>query len=337
MPKPRRHPFTDILRRVGLASALVVFIALVVLLGRDGYVDTTGNEIGFLDALYYASVTATTTGYGDIAAVSDGARLAAILLITPARVLFLILVVSTTVEVLTDQTRKFIRTARWRSSVNKHIIICGFGETGQSAAADLIRRGHQSKEIIVVDTDIDNVQLATNYGYVAIHGDATHNDVLTQAAIDKAESVIVTPNRDDTSVLITLSIRELNDSVHIVAGGKEQENLHLLRQGGANEVIDASATVGRLIGLGTHAPGAVEVVDELLDAGSGLELTEVKPVTKNNVAAIPEGCNLLAVVRDGKRLAVSELNENKLQPDDRLIVVEKRTDEYEHLLKDSIK
>lgn len=85
---PRGHstPLRAILRRLLFAIGLVVFVAVVVRLGRDGYVDVTGEPIGFLDALYYASVTVTTTGYGDITAVTSGTRLATLLLITPARI-----------------------------------------------------------------------------------------------------------------------------------------------------------------------------------------------------------------------------------------------------------
>ena len=141
VPRRERAPFTAIMRRIAFAIGLVVFVALVVRIGRDGYTDVTGNDISFLDALYYASVTVTTTGYGDITAVSSGARQATVLLITPARILFLILVVSTTVEVLTDQTRELIQKRRWRQQVNDHTVICGYGATGASAAADLISRG----------------------------------------------------------------------------------------------------------------------------------------------------------------------------------------------------
>jgi len=138
LPVRPRHPFKSILWRVAFAWALLCFIAVVVYVGRDGYVDSAGGDIGAIDALYYASVTVTTTGYGDITAISDGARLATVVLITPARILFLILVVGTTVEVLTDQSRQLILTRRWRQRVNDHFVICGFGSTGRSAAAELV-------------------------------------------------------------------------------------------------------------------------------------------------------------------------------------------------------
>ncbi len=321
VPRRRRAPFTAIVRRVAFAIGLVVFVALVVRLGRDGYIDITDNDIGFLDALYYASVTVTTTGYGDITAISDGARLATILLITPARILFLILVVSTTVEVLTDQTREHIQKRRWRQQVNDHTVICGYGATGASAAADLLSRGMDPADIIVVDHNPNVIEEAVAAGFVGVVGDATRREVLAQAAIDRAKAVIVAPNRDDTAVLITLTIREINSDAHIVAGGREQENLHLLRQGGADEVIDATAAVGRMLGLGTLAPGAVRVLDDLLDAGDGLELVEVVAEASGDGYIAPPGCNVVAVIREGTRLPPSAVGTESLQADDRLVVL----------------
>lgn len=321
LPGVARAPLNAVLRRVGFAVSLVVFVALVVLLGGSGYEDVTGDDIGFIDALYYASVTVTTTGYGDITALSTEARLATILLITPARILFLILVVGTTVEVLTEQSRRLLTTKRWRRQVKNHYLICGFGATGRSAAEDLISRGIEMQSIVAVDTDRDSVDEATKAGYVAIHGDASKRAVLRQASVEHARAVIIAPNRDDTAVLITLTVRELNPDVHIVAGGREQENLHLLRQGGANEVIDATAAVGRMLGLGTHAPGAVQVLDDLLDAGTGLDLVEVGPDLSSGTPTIPDRVTLVAVVRDGVTLRADEIAERPLQATDRLVVL----------------
>ena len=321
LPRHERAPLASVGRRIGFATALVVFVALVVRVGRDGYIDVTGDPIGMLDALYYASVTVTTTGYGDITAVSDGGRLATILLITPARILFLILVVSTTVEVLTKQSREIIAERRWRQRVNKHTVICGFGATGRAAAADLLTRGVAAEELVVVDRDPESVDVATKLGYVGIVGDATRTEVLELAAIAQASSIVVAPNRDDTAVLITLTARELNPNAHIVAGGREQENLHLLRQGGADEVIDATAAVGRMLGLGTHAPAAVRVLDDLLDASEGLELVELDPSTVDGAPAAPAGATLVAIIRSGKRLPQNDVTEANIRPGDRIVVL----------------
>lgn len=315
VPGRQRSPLAAIVRRVAFAIGLVVFIALVVRLGRNGYTDVTGDPISILDALYYASVTVTTTGYGDITAVTDGTRLATLLLITPARIVFLILVVGTTVEVLTDQTRHILRTDRWRKRVDNHIIICGFGATGRSAAADLRSRGREAGAIVVVDIDPAAIDHANSLGYVGIVGDATSTAVLRDAMIERADGVIVAPNRDDTAVLVTLTARELNPTATIVAGAREQENLHLLQQGGADEVIDATVAVGRMLGLAMEAPGAVRAFDDMIDAGSGLELVEVGPEEFDN------GGTLVAIERDGKRLPPKQVARDQIRPGDRLVIV----------------
>lgn len=320
LPSSEHTPGRAVLRRVGFAVSLVVFVALVVRLGRDGYSDVTGDDISLLDAIYYASVTVTTTGYGDITAVSDGARLATILLITPARILFLILVVGTTVEVLTDQSRRLLLTRRWRRRVRDHIIICGYGSTGQSAAEELVSRGTPRGDIAVVDLDPTSIDLAAGQGFVGIVGDATHSEVLTLAGVSAANSIIVTPARDDTAVLITLTARELNDTARIVAGGRERENLHLLRQGGADEVIDETAAVGRMVGLATESPEASEVLDDLINGGRGLELVEVAPIETERGPVPPAGCTLVAVFRNGERITLAD-DRSDLRSTDHLIVL----------------
>ncbi len=321
LPRPQRAPLAAVLRRVAFAGGLVVFVAVVVRVGRGGYVDVTGDAISFLDALYYASVTVTTTGYGDITALSDGARFATILLITPARILFLILVVGTTVEVLTDQSRQLLLTRRWRQRVKDHFVICGFGSTGQSAAQELLDRGTPASAVVVVDRSEDALEQATRLGFVAVMGDATQNAVLAQAGIADARAVVVTPNRDDTAVLVTLTVRELNPRAHIVSGVRERENLHLFRQGGADEVIDSTAAVGRMLGLAVSAPGAVTVLDDLLDAGSGIELVEIPAVEVEGRALVPDGAMLVAVIREGSRLPPERTDPAELRVNDRLVVV----------------
>jgi len=331
VPRPQRAPLVAVGRRVGLALALVIFVALVTWIGGDGYVDsasTTGESPSFIDALYYASVTVTTTGYGDITAVTTGTRLATIFLITPARIVFLILVVGTTVEVLTDQSREFLASRRWRRTVKDHILICGYGATGQSAANELIKRGHATSEIVIVDQFPEALARAAAAGFVTIEGDATRSAVLEQAGVQRAHSVIVAPNRDDTAVLITLTVRELNRHARIVVGGREQENLHLLRQGGADEVIDATAAMGRMIGLAATAPGAVGVIGDLLNSGSGLDLHEIEPITADGNVVAPKDATVIAVVRNGQRLLGTDIDMTELRASDRLIILAEPSSEH---------
>ena len=128
--------------RVAIAVAALVITTVIVYVERDCYHDR--DEMGaltWIDAIYYATVTLSTTGYGDITPVCESARLANVIIITPLRFLFLIVLVGTTIEVLTQRTREQVRSNRWRSNVNDHTVIIGYGVKGRAAARSLVDAG----------------------------------------------------------------------------------------------------------------------------------------------------------------------------------------------------
>jgi voltage-gated potassium channel len=288
---------------------LLVLVAALTWIGRSGYRDVDGSSITLLDALYYASVSITTTGYGDITPVSDGARAVTALVVTPARVLFLIVLVGTTIELLTERFRAARRESRWRNDVHNHVIIVGFGTKGRGALETLLAGGHTtSDQVIAIDTSPEAVAEAGAAGVPAILGDGTRTAVLRQARVDSARAVIVTCHRDDTATLVTLTARELNPRAVITAGVREAENAHLLRQSGASTVIVSSEASGRMLGLATAAPGAVGVLEDLLVLGSGMDLSEraadgseVGGPPRSTFDTIP-----IALVRDGSTYSFRE-------------------------------
>ena len=86
-------------------------------------------------------------------------------------------------------------------------------------------------------------------GLAVVTGDATRREVLRRAGVDEAQQVIITTDRDDSNVLATLTVRQLNPDAYIVAAVREQDNVPLVRQCGADSVITSSDAVGRLLGL----------------------------------------------------------------------------------------
>jgi voltage-gated potassium channel len=281
-----------------------------------------------LDAFYYSTVSVTTTGYGDITPVSRSARLLTTLVITPTRVLFLILLVGTTVELLAARTRASYRENHWRKRLKGHVVVCGFGTKGNSAVHAMVGGGVDRKQIVVIDTSSMRVADATAKGFVAVHGDATSAATLEEANIRSASAVIVAADRDDTSVLITLTARQLNTDAYLVAAVREEENGSLLEQGGANLVITSSAAAGRLLGLGTLAPRAVRVLEDLMATGQGLDVAE-RPITPDEVgplADIKVRVPVLAVVRDDKVLLFDDEEVQQLRPGDRILYVDTNPD-----------
>jgi voltage-gated potassium channel len=321
LPGEEAGPFQKIGRRLLLALALITLVALVTYLGRDGYVDPEDPEISVLDAFYYSTVSITTTGYGDIRPVSDEARLLTTIIVTPARVLFLILLVGTTLEILAERSRQAYRRARWRKRLHDHTIICGYGTKGRAAVRTLLGKGTKPEQIVVIDERHDSRALAAAEGLAAVAGSASSREVLDEAGIAGARSVIVAVDRDDAAVLITLTARELNADATIVAAVREEENVHLLHQSGANGVITSSAAAGRLLGLSSETPQVTEVMEDLLTVGEGLDIVE-------RVIGAPEGADaahadhsslMLAVVREGELIRFGDSRIAELREGDRVI------------------
>ncbi len=308
-----------------MALGLLVVVALTVLATRGGYIDETGRTIGLLDALYYASVTVTTTGYGDITPVTTQARLAALLIITPARVAFLLVVVGTTVELLTDRWREKLRHERWRRRVKDHHVICGYGVKGRSAARSLEGDGLDGGDIVIVESDPKVAEAASADGYTVVPGDATRSHTLLQAQLERCRAVIVAPERDDTAVLITLTARELAPDATIVASVRERENAHLLRQSGADAVITTAETSGRLLGVTSRNPNVAAVVTDLLQTSQGLAIEEREVLPDEIGRPVSEAHGLvLAVVRRGTLLRYDNAALDELRHGDLLLGLPER-------------
>jgi len=322
----RFSPVRNIGIRILIAFLALVLTALIVYLERDCYRD--GDQVGtlsLLDALYYATVSLSTTGYGDITPICDSSRLVNVTVITPLRFLFLIVLVGTTIEVLTQRTREEFRSSRWRKHVQDHTIVIGFGVKGRSAAKTVTDAGIPSARVVVVSPDRAAVDEATRSGYVGVVGDARREEVLRDAAIDKAARIIIAVDEDDTSVLITLTARRLAPQATIVVSARESVNADILRQSGADTVIPTAESAGHLMGLSLVSPVAGDLMEDLLDSGRGLEVVE-RPITREELGVAPSdldasGQIVLAVIRGAEVHRFDQESVQSLQQGDRLVVI----------------
>ena len=239
--RPRTSLFRRLGIRLGLAALIVFAVTTSVYIERDGFADNShpGDPLSWLDSIYYAATSLTTVGYGDIVPVSPNARLFNTIFLTPIRLLFLILFFGVAYELSVF----FMRRTEEREvqdlnkRVEKHTIICGYGTTGRAAASTLISQGKPKRDIVVIDRSREAVDRAVSDGYSAFYGDATEEATLRRAGVHKAESVLVAPGRDDTAVLICLTVNDIDPDLNLVAAGMEEENLKLLYQAGADRVI----------------------------------------------------------------------------------------------------
>ncbi len=323
LPLVRQGPLRALGIRLGAAITLVLLTVAIIYADRDGYRDVNEDGLTLLDCFYYAVVTLSTTGYGDITPVTPDARLINIVFITPARVLFLIILVGTTLEVLTDQYRNSLRVSRWRRKLKDHIIVCGYGTKGRAAVAALLETGYDKSRIVIVENREAGVRQAAANGLAVIEGNATRSAVLEQADVKNAKSVIIATDSDEASVLISLTVRQLTaGQVRIIASVREQENAALLKQSGAHHVIVSSATAGRLLGLTTTTPPLIDVVEDLLTPGQGMALA-MRSAERAEVGRNPRELQTLvvALIRRGKVMPLGGPQAMTIETGDMLIYI----------------
>jgi voltage-gated potassium channel len=321
LPASEVHPLLRIARRLLLAVGFLLLAALIVW-ATPGYTDEVDGDVSFADALYLATVSLSTTGYGDITPETPSARAVHTLLITPLRVLFLIVLIGTTVETLASTTREQFRINRWRKTLRDHTVVVGYGVKGRSAVTTLQDNGVPAEEIVVIDPDQYAANEATDKGLTAIVGDATRSEILNRAGVSSAKRVVVTTDRDDTNVLVTLTARQLNPDAEVSVAVREAENVELMKHSGADIVVPSSDAVGRILGLSTISPFLGHVLEDLLATGQGMEVAE------REVAPREEGRTtkqlddvVLAVLRDGNLLPFHSPAIGHLVRGDRVIVV----------------
>lgn len=319
----RENPYRAVTQRFALALILLILLAVITWVGRDGYSDAGGGDtpLTFVDALYYSTVTITTTGYGDIVPVTQSARLITTLVVTPVRILFLVLLVGTTLELVADRSRFLYRLRNWKKDLDDHVVVCGFGVKGRSALEYLTNHG-SPRAAVAIDTGEEALEAANTMGISGILGESFDTEILRAAEVPKAGMVIVSLSTDELSILTILRVRELNKKVKIVASCREDTNVELLKRSGASEVIVSASSAGRILGMAAQAPEAAKVVNELLTFGDGLDINE------RTVTAAGEALNrntdetTIAVVRDDKVLQPGDDACLPLRPGDQVIYVD---------------
>ncbi|WP_344801417.1 potassium channel family protein [Microlunatus ginsengisoli] len=329
LPDRRSTPARELGKRILIALGILAITVAIVFIDRDSYTDSSDGVVSFVDSIYYSTVTITTTGYGDITPVTPHARLINSIIVAPLRVIFLVLLVGTTLQVLANEGRRIFRDNRWRKHMRNHVVVIGYGTKGRSAVGTLVDNGANPAQVVIIDNRPASITEANIKGYAAIEGDGTRREILRRAEIIKAREVVITLDRDDSAILVTLTVRQLNPSAHVVVAVREDDNAPLLRQSGANAVITSSEAVGRLLGLSAVSPNLGVVIEDLLSSKEGLEVGE-RQVTRDEVGKSSDevrGERVVAVVRNKTLRRFYDPTVATLETGDQVVVVRHAAEE----------
>jgi len=267
-------PSQKLATRILLAVLLFTIAFALLWWDRDGLRDQADGEVSFTDVIYFTMITVSTVGYGDIVPVSTSARLIDALVVTPIRFGLWFLFLGTAYQLIIRQYMEGYRMAKLQSMLNHHLIVCGFGHTGLSSTKELLSRGARPDQIVVIEQKEERVRLAGSLGIAALQADATQETVLRDAMIEKAKCVIITAGRDDASALILLTARHLNPTVRLIVSAKEEENVKLFKQGGADAIVSPATFGGYILAAAVDHGHIVHYLDDLLTAEGNVSLEE---------------------------------------------------------------
>ena len=317
-------PEVSLVFRATLVLLLLAAVFAVFLLDRSGLQDNIDGHVSVTDVLYFTMITVTTVGYGDIVPVSDPARLIDAFFVTPVRIFVWFIFLGTAYQFIIQRLIEEWRMTRLQRDLQDHVVLCGYGDSGSIAAGELLLRGWEPEQIVVIDSRRDEVQRAAEQGFIGLHGNASSEELLRVAGVPRAHSVIVSVGRDDTTVLVVLTIRELAKNVRIIARVLEQENVKLVKSSGADVIVSPPRFGGYLMADAVESHGTVEFVSDMLSFRGDYQLQEREPRAQEigRAARDIEGTLVIEVRRNGQRIGCWHDKGVVVQPGDRLLVID---------------
>lgn len=315
--------WADLGLRLGAAFALVFLVVLLHWIDRDGLKDTHDGTVSFLDVFYFTMISITTTGFGDIAPVSDKSRLIEAVIVTPIRFAVIFIFVGTAYNFIIKRSWETWRMKRIQERLEDHIVVLGYGVSGSEAVQELIARGTDPACIVVVDPSSARLRLAEQQGCNVLEGDATRDETQAAVRVSLARSILISAGRDDTTILIVLTARHMAPGVPITAVVRADDNELLARQAGADDVINPVRFTGLLLAGSAEGRHIAEYISDLASVEGRVQLVE-RPVTAAEIGkpldAITTGKGM-RIYRDGRAIGFWEPDAHALEAGDVIVEI----------------
>lgn len=240
-------------------------------------------HLDIINATYFTIITTATVGYGDISPQTPLQKFFVVTLVLGGASLIayaftlIIMVVSMTVEDITSGARH----RRMIRSVKNHFVLCGYGRVGSAVHKELLKRNYK---VIIVEKDpaIVEKELWDDSNILAIPGDATDENVMREAGIERARGVIITTGDDVDNLFITLTAREIHPDIWIVTRASKKVNIKRLYRSGANQVISPESSGAEDIYFAAIQPTIMKIT----------EMHDVADIRRESEIILKHGCTL---------------------------------------------
>jgi voltage-gated potassium channel len=312
--------------RARVATGLAIF-AVMLAAGTLGYMLI--ERWSFLDALFMTVTTITTVGYREIHPLDTKGRVFTIFLVLFGVGTAFYLLTTFVALVIEGDLRAALGITRMKGRIEQlrgHHILCGYGRVGEEIARELTERKMQ---FVVVDQNPEALQRAIDANHLVIEGDAASDEVLLQAGVKHARTLLAASDSDSGNTYITLTAKALNPDIFVVARAGKRESESRAMRAGADRVISPYAISGRRMALSAIQPNIVDFMDTLAIGHNAeqilaeIEVTEESGLFGLYIRHIHESSRvtILGLQRANGELIVGPREDLRLEMGDRLMVV----------------
>lgn len=280
-------------------------------------------------------ITLSTVGFGEIHPLSPSGRFFTSILIISSFGTFAFGISVISRSVLSGEFRQLVKKYRLDNTIENlsgHVIICGFGRNGRRAARKLTAYG---EKFVIIENSEDIISHhLLDEGILFIEGDATDDETLERAGVDKAKSLISTLSKDSDNLYVVISARALNNKMRIISRASNASAERKLKMVGANGVVMPEGVGGAHMATLVVSPNIVEFLDYLSIEGSSsinLEEIEVSQVT-NSIDGVKlkdlsfrqkTGCSIIGLKTPEGEYIINPGGDLSLMPNSKLFVLGK--------------
>ncbi len=228
-------------------------------------------ELAWFDCFYFTLITITTIGYGEPPGMTEAARVfTSALIILGVSTIGYSFSIAIEAVVESELISTFGRRRMFKD-INKlegHYIVCGAGRVGSRVIEEISKRGH---DFVVIEQNESNAERLMKRGHLVLMGDATDDDILHAAGIERASGLVCALSSDPENVYVTLTARDNNRDIMIVARANEESAIKRLLKAGANKVVSPSITGSNQMAQMLLRPAVADFI-ELATMSEQLEL-----------------------------------------------------------------